>query len=54
MAGGSDPGAPRARVAVSYLLCAAERDRSTTLAGGMTALTAHGLLTDVSRILSLG
>ena len=44
----------QARAAVSYLLCAVEGDRSTTLAGGMTALTAHGLLTEVSRILSRG
>ncbi|HUK63025.1 MAG TPA: hypothetical protein VLV15_06825 [Dongiaceae bacterium] len=52
---GLPPGfAGRARAAVSYLLCAEEGDRSTTLAGGMTALTAHGLLTEVSRILSRG
>jgi hypothetical protein len=39
---------------VSYMLCAEAGARSTTLAGGMTKVTAHGLLTDVSRILSLG
>jgi hypothetical protein len=43
-----------AREAVSYRLSAEEEDRSITLAGGMTALTAHGLLTEVSRILSRG
>jgi hypothetical protein len=46
--------ARRARAGVSYLLSVEEDDRSTTLAGGMTALTAHGLLTEVSRILSRG
>lgn len=39
--------------AVSYVLCAEEAGRLTTLAGGMTAATAHGLLADVSRILRL-
>jgi hypothetical protein len=38
---------------VSYMLCAEAGDHSTTLAGGMTVDTAHGLLTDVSRILRL-
>src|SRR5262249_2297550 len=38
---------------VSYMLCADDGDRLTPLAGGMTAVTAHGLLTDVSRILSV-
>jgi hypothetical protein len=35
------------------MLCAEAGDHSTTLAGGMTVDTAHGLLTDVSRILRL-
>jgi len=46
--------ANRAKAAhVSYMLCAEAGGRSTTLAGGMTEVTAHGLLTDVSRILGL-
>lgn len=36
---------------VSYMLCAESGGRSHTLAGGMNEVTAHGLLTDVSRIL---
>jgi len=39
--------------AVSYMLCAEAGGRATTLGGGMTEVTAHGLLTDVSRILRL-
>jgi len=42
-----------AKAAVSYMLRAEHGGGSSTLAGGMTATTAHGLLTDVSRILSL-
>ncbi len=38
---------------VAYMLCAEAGGRSTTLAGGMTEVTAHGLLTDTSRILGL-
>lgn len=45
--------AHRAKAAVSYMLRADHGGGSSTLAGGMTAITAHGLLTDVSRILSL-
>ena len=40
--------------AVSYQLCAESAGRATVLAGGMTESTALGLLTDVSRILSVG
>lgn len=50
----NDRVANRAKAAhVSYMLCAETGGRSTTLAGGMTEITAHGLLTDVSRLLSL-
>jgi len=50
----NDRMANRAKAAhVSYMLCAEAGGRSTTLAGGMTEVTAHGLLTDVSRILGL-
>jgi hypothetical protein len=54
-AGAANDGAVnRARAkAVSYMLCAEAGGRSTTLAGGMTEVTAHGLMTDVSRILGL-
>ena len=38
---------------VSYMLCAEAGGRSYTLAGGMNEVTAHGLLTDVSRALGL-
>ncbi len=52
---GSEGAAQRGGVAqVSFLLCAEADDASHTLAGGMTERTAHGLLIDVSRILSLG
>jgi hypothetical protein len=51
----NDRTANRAKAAtVSYMLCAEAGGRSTTLAGGMTEVTAHGLLTDVSRVLNLG
>jgi len=43
-----------AAAAVSYVLCAESEGRTTVLAGGMTESTALGLLTDVSRILSVG
>jgi hypothetical protein len=44
----------RAKVAViSFMLCAESGDTCATLGGGMTEGTALGLLTDVSRILSL-
>jgi hypothetical protein len=50
----NDRAVNRARAkAVSYMLCAECGGRSTTLAGGMTEVTAHGLMTDVSRILGL-
>ncbi len=50
----NDRAVNRARaLAVSYMLCAESGGRSTTLAGGMTEVTAHGLMTDVSRILGL-
>lgn len=50
----NDRMANRAKAAtVAYMLCAEHGGRSVTLAGGMTEVTAHGLLTDVSRILSL-
>ncbi len=39
--------------AVAYMLCAEAGGRSTTLGGGMTEVTANGLLTDVSRILRM-
>jgi len=54
-AGAANDGAVnRARaLAVSYMLCAEAGGHSTTLAGGMTEVTAHGLMTDVSRILGL-
>lgn len=42
----------RARM-VSYMLCAESGGRSYTLAGGMNEVTAHGLLTDVSRTIGL-
>jgi hypothetical protein len=45
--------ANRARAgAVSYMLCAEHGGRSVTLAGGMTEVTAHGLLTDVNRVMN--
>lgn len=50
----NDRAVNRTRAAmVSYMLCAESGGRSTTLAGGMTEVTAHGLLTDVSRLLGL-
>ena len=50
----NDRAANRAKAStVSYMLCAEAGGRSTTLGGGMTEVTAHGLLTDVSRILRL-
>ena len=39
--------------AVSYMLCVEYGGRSTTLAGGMTEITAYGLMQDVGRILQL-
>ncbi len=36
---------------VSWMLCAEAGGRSTTLAGGMTEVTAHGLMTEASRAL---
>lgn len=45
-------GDPPSAASVCYMLCAESDSTSTTLAGGMTEVTAHGLLTDVSRILS--
>lgn len=39
--------------AVSYMVCAEAGGKSTTLGGGMTEVTANGLLTDVSRIMRL-
>jgi hypothetical protein len=48
----NDRAVNRARaLAVSYMLCAEHGGRSTTLAGGMSEVTANGLFTDVSRIL---
>ena len=45
---------PRTRVSIiSYMLCAEGGGFYMTLGGGMTEATAHGLLIDVSRILSL-
>ncbi len=38
---------------VSYMLCAEAGGRSYTLAGGMGEVTAHGLHTEVSRVLGL-
>lgn len=50
----NDRAANRAKASiVSYMLCAEAGGRSTTLGGGMTEVTAHGLMTDVSRILRL-
>ncbi|MBK7187428.1 MAG: hypothetical protein IPH86_01695 [bacterium] len=50
----NDRAVNRARAsAVAYMLCAESGGRSTTLAGGMTEVTANGLLTDVSRVLGL-
>jgi hypothetical protein len=58
---GVEAGARNGRVAngtsiatISYMLCAEYDGESTTLAGGMNEVTAHGLLTDVSRMLSVG
>lgn len=46
----NDRAVNRARaLAVSYMVCAEHGGRSTTLAGGMSEVTANGLLTDVSR-----
>ena len=50
----NDRAVNRARaMAVAYMVCAEHGGRSTTLAGGMTEVTAPGLLTDVSRILGI-
>lgn len=50
----NDRMANRAKAAtVAFMLCAEHGGRLVTLAGGMNEVTAHGLLTDVSRILSL-
>lgn len=50
----NDRAVNRARaLQVSYMLCAESGGRSYTLAGGMNEVTAHGLLTDVSRVLGL-
>ena len=50
----NDRAVNRARaMLVSYMLCAESGGRSHTLAGGMNEVTAHGLLTDVSRVLGL-
>lgn len=50
----NDRAVNRARaILVSYMLCAEAGGRSYTLAGGMNEVTAHGLMTDVSRILGL-
>ncbi len=50
----NDRAVNRARaLAVSYMVCAEHGGRSTTLAGGMTEVTANGLLTDVSRVMGL-
>jgi hypothetical protein len=38
---------------ISYMLCAEHGGRSTTLGGGMTEVTAHGLFMDVSRLLGM-
>jgi len=58
--GGMQAGAANDRAAnrakalrISYMLCAEHGGRSTTLGGGMTEVTAHGLLTDVSKVLGL-
>jgi hypothetical protein len=37
----------------SWNLCAEAGGRSTTLAGGMNDVTAHGLMTDVSKLLAI-
>jgi hypothetical protein len=48
----NDRAANRAKAArISYMLCAEHGGRSTTLGGGMTEVTAHGLLTDVRKLL---
>ena len=39
---------------VSYVLCAEAGGRAVVLGGGMTEVTANGLMTDVSRILRIG
>jgi hypothetical protein len=50
----NDRAANRAKAArISYMLCAEHGGRSTTLGGGMTEVTAHGLLVDVSKVLSM-
>jgi hypothetical protein len=50
----NDRARPRTRVSIiSYMLCAEGGGFYMTLGGGMTEATAHGLLIDVSRILSL-
>ena len=44
----------RATIAkVSWILCAEAGGRSTPLGGGMSEVTAYGLLTDVTKILGL-
>jgi hypothetical protein len=50
----NDRAANRAKAAhISYMVCAEHGGRSTTLGGGMTEVTAYGLLTDASKILGL-
>lgn len=50
----NDGAANRAKASsISYMVCAEHGGRSTVLGGGMTEVTAYGLLTDVSRILGL-
>lgn len=50
----NDRMANRAKAAtVSYMLCAESGGRSIVLGGGMTDVTANGLMTDVSRVLRL-
>ncbi len=50
----NDRMANRAKAAtISYMVCAEAGGRSIVLGGGMTDVTANGLMTDVSRILRL-
>jgi hypothetical protein len=50
----NDAAANRAKAAsISYMVCAEHGGRSTTLGGGMSEVTAYGLLTDVSRVLGM-
>ena len=52
-ASGEEASSRTKAASVSYMLCAEYGAQSATLAGGMTEGIALGLLTDVSRILSV-